>query len=92
MTGKATKRKLLFKIDNEQDVDHYLDLLETDYNTCPLFYVSNVTGEGILNLSRGFFYNGSQSVLASLWNVNEKSGNAIIFQPGLSWRRGRVKW
>ncbi|NQX85101.1 MAG: CHAT domain-containing protein [Flavobacteriaceae bacterium] len=35
-------------------------------------------GEGVLNLSRGFFYNGSKSVLASLWNVNEISGNQII--------------
>ncbi|NHN25779.1 CHAT domain-containing protein [Flavobacterium jejuense] len=36
------------------------------------------SGEGILSLSRGFFYNGSKSVLASLWNVNEKAGNEII--------------
>lgn len=36
------------------------------------------SGEGIISLSRGFFYNGSKSVLASLWNVNEKAGNEII--------------
>ena len=36
------------------------------------------SGEGILNLSRGFFYNGAQSVMASIWNVNEKSGDRII--------------
>lgn len=36
------------------------------------------SGEGILSLSRGFFNNGSKSVLASLWNVNEKAGNDII--------------
>lgn len=36
------------------------------------------SGEGILSLSRGFFYNGSKSVMASLWNVNEKAGNDII--------------
>ena len=36
------------------------------------------SGEGIMNLSRGFFYNGTQSVLASLWNVNENTGNKII--------------
>ncbi len=35
-------------------------------------------GEGVINLSRGFFYNGTQSVLASLWNVNEKSSNNIL--------------
>lgn len=36
------------------------------------------SGEGIISLSRGFFYNGSKSVMASLWNVNEKAGNEII--------------
>ncbi len=35
-------------------------------------------GEGILNLSRSFFYNGTASVLASSWNVNERSGNQIL--------------
>lgn len=35
-------------------------------------------GEGIINLSRGFFFNGAQSVLASHWNVNEQSGNQIL--------------
>lgn len=39
---------------------------------------TNASGEGIISLSRGFFYNGSKSVLASLWNVNEKAGNDII--------------
>ncbi|WP_162820083.1 CHAT domain-containing protein [Kordia sp. SMS9] len=38
----------------------------------------NLSGEGIINLSRGFFYNGTQSVLASQWNVNEKAGNEIL--------------
>ncbi|MGH1386859.1 CHAT domain-containing protein [Kordia sp.] len=38
----------------------------------------NISGEGIINLSRGFFYNGTQSVLASQWNVNEKAGNEIL--------------
>lgn len=37
-----------------------------------------LSGEGIFSLSRGFFMNGTKSVLSSLWNVNEKSGNEII--------------
>ena len=37
-----------------------------------------LSGEGIINLSRGFFYNGTQSVLASQWNVNEQAGNEIL--------------
>ncbi|MCG8327545.1 MAG: CHAT domain-containing protein [Chitinophagales bacterium] len=36
------------------------------------------SGEGLINLSRGFFYNGTQSVLAAMWNVNERSGNKIM--------------
>lgn len=35
-------------------------------------------GEGMLNLSRSFFYNGTRSVLSSFWNVNERSGNKIM--------------
>ena len=71
MFGKATKRKILFRIDNQQDVDKYLNLLETDYNTCPLFYVSNVTGDGILNLKKTI------SRLKSTRNWN-KSGNTLF--------------
>jgi CHAT domain-containing protein len=37
-----------------------------------------LSGEGIFSLSRGFFMNGTKSVLSSLWNVNEKAGNEII--------------
>ena len=44
-----------------------------------------VSGEGIINLSRGFFYNGTKSVMSSLWNVNERAGNEIMtgFYEGL---------
>ncbi|MEM6685703.1 MAG: CHAT domain-containing tetratricopeptide repeat protein [Bacteroidota bacterium] len=38
----------------------------------------HLSGEGILNLSRGFFFNGTQSVLASQWKVNEQAGNKIL--------------
>lgn len=30
-------------------------------------------GEGALSLARGFFYSGANSVVASLWNANDKS-------------------
>lgn len=36
------------------------------------------TGEGILSLSRGFLYSGSQSVVLSLWKVDDKSGTDIV--------------
>jgi len=28
-------------------------------------------GEGIMSLARGFFYSGSQSVISSLWTIND---------------------
>lgn len=35
-------------------------------------------GEGVLSLSRGFFYSGSKSVVASLWNVNDQATSSIM--------------
>lgn len=35
-------------------------------------------GEGTLSLTRGFFHSGSNSVLSSLWNVNDKSTTTIM--------------
>ena len=71
MVSKATKRKILVKIDNHEDIDNYLNKLETDYNSCPLFYVSNVTGDGILNLKKTI------SRLKSTRNWN-KSGDSLF--------------
>lgn len=36
------------------------------------------TGEGILSLARGFIYSGSQSVVMSLWEIEDKSGTEIV--------------
>lgn len=35
-------------------------------------------GEGIMSLSRGFFYNGAKSVISSQWNTNEKTNGEIL--------------
>ena len=35
-------------------------------------------GEGVFSLARGFFYSGANSVVSSLWNVNDKSTSQII--------------
>ncbi len=35
-------------------------------------------GEGVMSLSRGFFNTGTNSVLSTLWNVNDKSTSEII--------------
>lgn len=36
------------------------------------------TGEGIMSLARGFFYSGSQSVVSSLWSVDDKATPYIM--------------
>jgi len=36
------------------------------------------SGEGILSLARGFIYAGSQSVVMSLWEIEDKSGTQIV--------------
>ena len=35
-------------------------------------------GEGVFSLARGFFYSGANSVVPTLWNVNDKSGSLIM--------------
>jgi CHAT domain-containing protein len=35
-------------------------------------------GEGVLSLARGFIFSGSQSVVMSLWEVNDRSGTEIV--------------
>ena len=37
-----------------------------------------VKGEGILSLSRGFFYAGANSVLSNAWEANDKSASEIM--------------
>lgn len=37
-----------------------------------------VSGEGVLSLARGFFYSGSQTVIASLWNTNDLAMSEIM--------------
>jgi len=36
------------------------------------------TGEGILSLARGFAYSGSQSVVMSMWEIEDRSGTEIV--------------
>lgn len=36
------------------------------------------SGEGILSVARGFIYSGSQSVIMSMWEIEDKSGTAIV--------------
>jgi CHAT domain-containing protein len=35
------------------------------------------TGEGVMSLARGFFYSGAQSVMSTLWSIDDKSTATI---------------
>ncbi|MDT7833122.1 CHAT domain-containing tetratricopeptide repeat protein [Flavobacteriaceae bacterium S356] len=48
-------------------------------------------GEGVMSLARGFFYNGTKSVIASQWNSNEKSNNEILLSFYTSLQKGNTK-
>jgi CHAT domain-containing protein len=37
-----------------------------------------VSGEGILGLTRAFFYAGARNVTVSLWNVNDSATSALM--------------
>lgn len=37
-----------------------------------------VSGEGILGLTRAFFYSGARNVTVSLWNVNDSATSALM--------------
>ena len=36
------------------------------------------SGEGILSLARGFIYSGSESVVMSMWEIEDRSGTEIV--------------
>jgi len=36
------------------------------------------SGEGVLSLARGFIYSGSQSVVMSMWEIEDRSGTDIV--------------
>ncbi|SEL86319.1 CHAT domain-containing protein [Aquimarina amphilecti] len=35
-------------------------------------------GEGVLNLTRGFFYSGANSVISSIWKINDGTSSSIM--------------
>lgn len=47
-------------------------------SACQTAIGKEVTGEGLIGLSRAFFYAGANAVLASLWNVNDASTEQLM--------------
>jgi len=50
-----------------------------------------MTGEGILSLARGFLFAGSQSVIMSMWEVEDYSGASIVKSFYRFLRKGQSK-
>jgi CHAT domain-containing protein len=49
------------------------------------------SGEGILSLARGFIYSGSQSVLMSMWEIEDRSGTEIVRKFYQNLKKGNKK-
>lgn len=49
-------------------------------NTCKSNIGKSNIGEGVYSLARGFFYSGTNSIISSLWNVNDKSNQEITVE------------
>jgi CHAT domain-containing protein len=59
-------------------------------SACQTALGRQVTGEGILGLSRAFFYAGAGAVMASLWSVNDASTSAFMARFYEELRAGRT--
>jgi CHAT domain-containing protein len=55
-----------------------LDAALVTLSACQTALGKSITGEGMIGLSRAFFYAGSNAVLASLWNVNDASTERLM--------------
>jgi CHAT domain-containing protein len=49
------------------------------------------SGEGILSLARGFLYSGCQSVVMSMWEIDDKSGTEVMKMFYDNLRQGKSK-
>jgi CHAT domain-containing protein/tetratricopeptide (TPR) repeat protein len=47
-------------------------------SACRTALGKEITGEGLVGLTRGFFYAGAPRVLASLWQVDDRTGAAFM--------------
>ena len=59
-------------------------------SACETARGKQITGEGIVGLSRAFFYAGAHAVMASLWNVNDASTADFMTRFYASLRSGRA--
>ena len=60
-------------------------------SACETNLGKEVKGEGVISLSRGFFHAGAKSVLASMWQVNDKSNSEIVHHFYAFLKKGNTK-
>jgi CHAT domain-containing protein/Tfp pilus assembly protein PilF len=85
---RPSRSGILFSRDSHSTEDGVLQLgeimrLKLNANLVTLSACSTglgklVNGEGILGLTRAFFYAGARNVTVSLWNVNDSSTSALM--------------
>ncbi|MDZ7739048.1 MAG: CHAT domain-containing protein [Bacteroidales bacterium] len=93
--------RMVFSPEPEAAEDGMLNTYEVynlDINAKMLFLSSCNTGsgylqsgEGVMSLARGFFYSGSPCVIMSLWEVDDRSGSAIVKDFYRNIKKGRSK-
>jgi CHAT domain-containing protein/tetratricopeptide (TPR) repeat protein len=80
--------RLIFSQKNDPSEDGYLNTYEiygiplkakmVVLSSCNTGTGQLSSGEGILSLARGFLFSGSQSVVMSMWEIEDKSGTQIV--------------
>ncbi len=85
---KPSRSAVILTLDNNPDEDGFLEVDEiAELNLdCDLVVLSAcqtgrgqlLSGEGIVGLSRAFFYAGARSVVVSLWNVSDISTSQLM--------------
>ena len=93
--------KMIFYPDKDSIEDGYLNTYEVYgiplkakmvvLSSCNTGLGELHSGEGILSLARGFIYSGSQSVLLSLWEVEDRSGAEIVRNFYRELKKGETK-
>ena len=58
---------------------------------CNTLLGSQETGEGVMSLARGFFHSGAQSVVSSLWSVDDQSTATLMKSFYKNLHRGQAK-
>ncbi len=58
---------------------------------CNTLLGKDATGEGVMSLARGFFQSGAQSVMSSLWKVDDQSTSLIMNQFYKNLSKGQSK-